>query len=791
MASSGQRTGGSPGVRSRRRMTLGSLGLLVLLGALACGPSDPDGDARSATPAGAGEAREQTRFVTSQACRECHAEQFAQWRGSHHDRAMQPATAETVLGDFDDASFGQFPVLTRFFRRGDGYWVNTEGPEGEPADFEVKYTFGVEPLQQYLVEFPGGRLQSLTVAWDTQRQRWFSLYPDERIASDDPLHWTGRYQRWNSMCADCHSTELRRGYDVAADRYETTWAELDVGCEACHGPGSRHVAWAEAAAAEQREPSGDPALVVDFAAGDARREIEICAPCHSRRHRLVESAEIGAPFLDGYAPDPLREGLYHADGQVDGEVYVYGSFLQSAMHRRGVRCGDCHEPHALGLRAEGNALCVRCHSPVGESRFPTLVKKVYDAPEHHFHPAGSSGADCVACHMPAKTFMEIDVRHDHSLRVPRPDLSQALGTPDACTLCHVDRDDPWAAAAVAQWYGPERRQGFHYGAVFHAARAGYREVLPGLVETAGDPELPAIVRATAVELLEAHAPAPEALGAIVAATRDEDAFVRATAVASLDRMPPEQRTAIALPLLDDPVRAVRVEVGRVLAGVPAEQLSSARQRSRDAAVAEYEAAQRAAADTAAAHLNLGVLHVDRGELVEAEAAYRKSIEIGPDFLPAHFNLATFYNQTQRNAEAERVFREALQQFPEEGELHYSLGLLLAEEQRLPEAAESLRRASELLPTRARVHYNLALALQHLDRREEAETVLQQAHRSDTRDPGIVNALAIFYLQDENWVEARLWAQRLVDLAPPGAPGPQQLLRRIESEAAGGGAAASP
>jgi predicted CXXCH cytochrome family protein len=719
-------------------------------------------------------------FVGSGECVRCHAEQHAKWLGSHHDRAMEPATEATVLGDFDDARFGSFPILTRFFERDGGYWVHTEGPDGELGDFRVKYTFGVDPLQQYLIEFPGGRLQSLTIAWDTRERRWFDLYPDERIAPDDALHWTGRNQRWNTMCADCHSTNLQRGYDLESDSYETTWSELDVGCEACHGPSSNHVAWADAGAL----PEGDKGLLADSAARTSAQEVEVCAPCHSRRHKVSETAVIGEPFLDHYMPEPLREGLYHADGQVDGEVYVYGSFVQSRMYRQGVRCSDCHEPHGLALRAEGNVLCVRCHQENPDPRFPTLTAKAYDSPLHHFHPAGSASAACVACHMPAKNFMEIDARHDHSLRVPRPDLSVAIGTPNACNGCHEDRSAEWAAEAIATWYGPERRQGFHYGVVIAAARAGYREIVPGLAALVQDEELPAIVRATALELFERYGSGAEALGAIVGATRDDDPMVRAAALAGLDRIPAEQRVPIVAPLLDDPFRAVRIVAARLLASAPSERLDPAQQRARTRGIREFESAQQAVADTSGAHLNLGVLRTQQGDVAAAEQSYRTALALDPDFLPAVFNLGSLYNGSGRNSDAERTLRAALERFPENGELYYSLGLLLAEEQRLDEAAAAIAMAAERLPGRARVRYNLALAYQHLGRRDEAEQALLAAREIDSRDPAILRALAILYMQDEDWSRARTFAKELAALAPPGAPGPSQMLERIEAEASG-------
>jgi predicted CXXCH cytochrome family protein len=720
---------------------------------------------------GAGDDPAEPVFVGSAACGECHADALRAWTGSQHDRAMQRATPETVLGDFDDARFASFPVVTRFFTRNGRFFVHTEGPDGALGDFEVQYTFGVKPLQQYLIALPGGRLQCLTVAWDTERERWFDLYPGERIAPPDPLHWTGRYQRWNAMCADCHSTGLRRGYAVETDSYRTTWEAIDVACEACHGPGSAHAAWARRP--EPRPP--DPGLPVDFEAIGARGEVETCARCHARRHAVSAEPDVSRPLLDDFVPELLREDLYHADGQIEAEVYVYGSFVQSRMYRRGVRCSDCHEPHGLGLRAAGDALCTRCHQEQPDPRFPTLARRRYDAPSHHFHPSPAPG--CVDCHMPSRTYMQVDARRDHSLRVPRPDLSLRIGTPNACNGCHADRSVAWAVDAVTRWYGPDRRGGAHFGEAIAAGRAAAPGAEPALVALARDGAEPSIARATALDLLARRG---EGLEIRRLATRDPDPLVRATAVGGFDRLDPALRAAAAAPLLGDPIRAVRIEAARVLSSVAPGALDLAQQRALDAALSEFEAAQRATADLPAAHLNLAVLYENRGRTDLAEAAYRTALRWDPGFLPASLNLAHLYNRTGRNPEAEAVLREALAQAPEEGELHYSLGLLLAESGRLAEAAEALARASERMPGFARVRTNRGLALLRLGRVGEAEAALLEAESLDPGDPDPVQALAVLFAQRGDWARALPHARRLVELAP-GAPGPQNLLERIESE----------
>jgi Flp pilus assembly protein TadD len=698
---------------------------------------------------------------------------------------MQVAGEDTVLGDFNDASFTHFGVTSRFSKRDGRFFVDTEGPDGQMAEFEIQYAFGVENLQQYLIGFPGGRLQCLTIAWDTRPreeggQRWFHLYPDERIAPGDPLHWTGRYQNWNGMCAECHSTNLQKRYDTDSDSYATTWDEIDVSCETCHGPGGAHVEWAEDAKRLGISASGHHRLLVDFENGDSRYEVDVCAPCHSRRHRVSPEDRAGRPFLDDYMPATLREGLYHPDGQVREEVYVYGSFLQSRMYQRGVRCSDCHNSHSLELLGEGNVICLRCHQEQPDPRFPTLARRSYDTPEHHFHPEGKPGTQCIDCHLPATTYMVVDPRRDHSLKVPRPDLSVKLGTPNACTGCHADQSVQWSADWMVKWYGPERRRDPHYAEAIAAGRAGDPEAVEALVTLAGDEEEPVIVRATTLELLSRYG--PPALDALETATRDQEPLLRATAAARLARLPPEQRLA-AVPLLEDPIRAVRIEAARVLAELPSDRFEPAQLRAFETALREYREAQQVMSDMPGGHLNLAVLHTHRGEPVLAEHAYRTAIRMDPDFLPARANLANLYNGMGRNDAAERVLREGIKRAPEEGELHYSLGLLLAEEKRLEEAAATLGRAAALLPTRARAHYNHGLALQQLGRRSEARAALREARRIDPRDPAIAYALAIFHVQQGQWELALPHARDLTELAPD-ATEPQQLLRRIEAELSG-------
>ncbi|HWM90847.1 MAG TPA: tetratricopeptide repeat protein [Thermoanaerobaculia bacterium] len=616
-------------------------------------------------------------FVGRQTCATCHAEEDRLWQGSHHDLAMQEATEATVLGDFGGATLTHFGTTSTFFRRDGRFFVRTDGPDGKLHDFPIAYTFGVSPLQQYLVEMPGGRLQTLPLCWDTEGRRWFHLY-SEPVPAGDALHWTGPNQTWNYMCAECHSTGVRKGYDAGKNVYETSWSEIDVSCEACHGPGLQHVKDGKSFDVRLKDP-GRGTWIADPAAGMGRRlaprvatdEVETCGRCHASRSPIQESQ--GSVLLDSHRPTLLEAGSYHADGQIDGEVYEYGSFLQSRMYHEGVTCSDCHEPHSQTLRRTGNALCTHCHSA------PKL-----DTPEHHKHKE----IQCVDCHMPEKTYMGVDRRRDHSLRVPRPDLTVKIGSPNACNGCHSDRSAKWAAATVERWYGARDP---HWGEAIHAGRTGQPGAEPALAAVASDPEVPAIARATALSLLRSEP-------SLAIGLQDPDPLVRLGAILGTGSLEPEARLRLTSPLLIDPVRGVRIEAARILNGNNAPGL--------EPALAEYRSAQEANADRPEAHLNLGWLDALRNDFASAEASYRNALRLDPGFAPAYVNLADLFRLQGRDAEGEALLRQA----PDEAGVHHSLGLLLVRLGRLDEALPELARAVELAPGEARYAYVYEVAL---------------------------------------------------------------------------------
>ncbi|MDO9440514.1 MAG: tetratricopeptide repeat protein [Beijerinckiaceae bacterium] len=687
---------------------------------------------------------------------------------------MLPATPESVLGDFNETRAEHFGSRARFFKRVERFLVETEGKDGKPAEFTVDFTFGLEPLQQYLTAFPNGRVQVLPYAWVTTPkeaggQRWIHLHPDEAIPASDALHWTRGQQNWNFMCADCHSTSVRKAYDATTERYATTFSEVSVGCESCHGKAAGHVAWAKAgrpasthnkgfASLAARRPApdwtpdpltGSPAHGVTRPAGD---EVETCGACHARRGQFAEGWQPGKPLTDFYRPTFLTPDLFEADGQMREEVFNYTSFQQSKMHAKGVVCSDCHEPHGGKLKAAGSDVCVQCHVP---GRFDTTA--------HTGHATGSNTPDCIGCHMPVRTYMVVDPRHDHGFRVPRPDLSVSLNTPNACNDCHRDKQATWAAQAVERWHGPVRKGFQTYAPAFHAAATNSPDALNLLLRVATDPETPAIARASALVSLQGR-PSVKVDAALRDALGDPDPMVRIAALEGHEGQPADKRWLRARPLLDDSVRAVRQQAATLLADGPLSGAAPEERQAFEKAAAEYVAAERFNADRPEARGNLGRFYRRQGKFAEAEHEYLAALKL--DFsIPPRVDLADLYRAQGREADAELLLRQTISIAPAAAAPRHALGLALIRGRRYADALEPLRRAAELDPAQPRYAHVYAVALFSRGEQQAARHVLEAALSAHPSDIHLLTALMQIAVSTRDFARAMPLAERLSQLQP--------------------------
>ncbi len=700
-------------------------------------------------------------YIGTKRCASCHNEEYETWKGSHHDHSMDEANPNTVLASFDSIAFESQGVNYLFFKKGSSFWVNTEGDDGGYKDFEISYVFGVEPLQQYIINFPDGNMQCLRVAWDTQKKEWYDLYDTTKVEVDEWIHWTKGGLRWNTMCADCHSTNLKKNFKPSTGEYNTTFNQIDVSCESCHGPGKKHVEWVKNPKDVKKYD------LLKLTSGiSSKEQVDQCARCHSLRGQVTKSFDHSGVFMDHYTPDILREGNYHADGQILGEVYVYGSFIQSKMYHNGVRCTDCHEPHSLKLKWSGNTLCTSCHIP-----------EKYDVIDHFQHPVGSEGAQCINCHMPGRYYMGNDFRRDHSFRIPRPDLSEKYGTPNACNDCHTDKSTNWATKAVEKWHGKQRPS--HFSEILVKASDELLESIPEIIELAKDASQPAIARATAAYHLS-KVPNEQTINTLIDLYHDEEPLVRYTSlIYGKDYLPIEDRIKVVGRILQDSIRSVRIAAAELLTELLVPQMDAVQVERFNKAFREFNDALVMSADFPSGQMRRAEYYQRIGNQQGEEAAYKKAILLDNRFNAARFNLAMLYYGQKKVIEAEKLFKKVIDQEPQYDQAHYSLGLLLAEQKRMEEAAIYMKKAVSLTPENTRFRYNYALILQRIRKYAESEKEFKIILAQNPNDEGVTYALAYLHYEKKDYGRAKKVITSLLQSHPQNR-NYQRLAAQIKS-----------
>lgn len=711
-------------------------------------------------------------FVDEKTCASCHSNQAAAFAKSHHAKAMTVADDRTVRGNFNNVQFDHDGIVTTFSRRDGRFFVDIEGPDGKQGDFEVKYTFAYEPLQQYLVDLGGGRLQALDVAWDTDKLEWFWLGQGTPAKPGSTYHWTGPFYRWNRTCINCHSTDPQANFQPETNDYQSTYVATSVGCQSCHGAGAKHVEWAEA------KFKGVP-VSIGPDLGLSQVDATACFGCHARRIKLGDGYAPGKPFLDYFSPALLRPDLYFPDGQILDEVFEYASFQQSKMARAGVTCLDCHRQHEAILKANGNALCTQCHTEAAPERFAKYHPSgVFDTPAHTHHPLGSSGALCANCHMPERTYMKVDPRRDHSFVIPRPDLSAAYGTPNACTTCHEGKTNAWAAENMDKWYGPAWRQRPTIAHAFAAAAKSDPASIEALRELVLDQEQAGIVRGSAIAQMSRIGGADVAAD-VKAAAGEPDPLVRLGAAEAVGNLPPDLRLDAGGKLLGDETRAVRVAAAMALGSTPSPDFLGDQRKSFDSAVEDLRAYVKANADVAEAQSNYGTFLSGQRRAGEAEKAFRKAIALDSTLAGPHINLAELYRATGQNDKSERAYAEAIAISPDHADLRYGHALALIREKAMAEAIRELNEAIRLDPGNARYKTTLAIALDSLGRTEDAFDLLARAVAGGELDANLLGTALNYGLKLRRFPETLKYAEALARLQPDN-PQIAELIRQLRA-----------
>jgi len=721
--------------------------LLLLLSMSAC-HSDEDGGTNLID-----EAVAEAKFIGSEACLSCHKTEYSSWKGSHHDQAMKVADSVSVLGDFNGLTFTNKGIKSTFFKKEGEYFVNTTGADGKYHDYKIKYTFGLSPLQQYIVEFPNGQYQCLLTAWDTKEKKWFHLQPNLEIKHDEWINWTGGGMRWNSMCADCHSTDLKKNFRSETNVYNTTFSEINVGCEACHGPASLHIEFYE----KPSKGLTPPQMYMDSSLS-SKELVDKCARCHSRRSQLTQSFDYQGGFLDHYNPSLQVYPIYEMDGQIRDEDYVYGSFVQSKMYDNGVSCRDCHDVHSLKLKKTGNALCLSCHEPT------------YDKASHHFHQINSEASECINCHMPGKIYMGNDFRRDHSFRVPRPDQTVQYGTPNACNGCHTDKSPEWARDVIKSKYGAQRKDHFS-----DYLLAGYHGDARAFYQLIKNRKYPEIARATALNQYSNQPLSATELNAIKEFLKDSSALLRNEAIQAFDKSGNREASTAIAPLLMDSIRLVRISAARYFNML---NISPENKADFDKAQKEYLERLEMNADFASGQHDIAQYQQAKGRTALAIAAYKKAIEIDNYYNTSRMNLALLiYGQGDIEG-AEKLYLKVIAQEPEFAYSYYMLGLLYHEAGNSEKALTYLSAACDKEPTNIRACYNYALKLQEAGQHEASIKVMDRALILMPANEELMYVKLIGQLNTNQSAAAYSSCLKLLQISPNN-PNYKQILERLK------------
>jgi len=722
-------------------------------------------------------------FAGSASCRACHATEFAKWERSHHGLAERAVDPKLDAAAFEPERTLKAGTQQTTVRKREGIFevvANGLADDGKAAPVTVKAerVIGVSPLRQFLVGAPGGRLQTLEASYDPHKNEWFNVYGDEDRKPGEWGHWTGRGMNWNAMCATCHNTNVRKNYDPVNDSYRTTMAEATVSCESCHGPMKGHVDWQkvnwkggewkkepEKPEARSQKPEGqtaqsaiprDPTLKKFSRA----QTLSSCGACHARRGELTGAFVAGDSFDDHHwLTIPDHTDLFYPDGQVRDEDYEYTSFLSSKMHAAGVKCIDCHDPHAGKPVLQGNALCMKCHT----GSYPN--SPIIDPAAHTFHQPTSAGALCTSCHMPQTVYMQRHSRHDHGFTIPDPLLTKEFKIPNACNRCHTDKDADWAIGHVDKWYGAKMNRPTRERArIIAKARQGDLAAKAGLLKVLAEDKVP-LWRASAAGLLGAHLDDPAVIAALTAATAHAEALVREAAARSLTPLaegsdsaampePYQQARGVLRRLLDDPSRAVRVRA----AWANRERIDLKSQAGKDLlAYLNHNADQPGGA------MQMGVWHLARRQLDLAANWLQKAVAWDPNSAPPRDAYAVLLSMQGKAEAAVAQLKEAVRIDPNDAELWFKLGLAYAEVRRPDDTIRALETAVARAPRHVRALYNLGLAYESAGERGKAIDTLARAERAAPGDPQVPYALATIYRSANRLGEARAAVMRCLQI----------------------------
>ena len=643
------------------------------------------------------------------------------------------------------------------------FYITEPDLSGKPLEHRVEYTLGERRFQHYLTTLADGRILVLPPTWDIARKNWTLGLdignPEE--GSGDPV------QVWNKSCYSCHVSQGQKNFDLEKLRYQTTWQDLGINCESCHGPGGEHIGRATGVKAMDAATRAQiKEAIVNPARLNAASSTTICAQCHSLRDIYADNFKAGANFYDYFTPvmeyrlPASPDSAYWADGrprQLANETF--GLWQSQCFLKGGATCTTCHaRPHTSDvehdarLRPGNNALCTGCHTKIASN-----------ISAHTHHAAKSTGSSCIECHMPA-TVVSLKTRmRDHSISMPSPENTIRHEIPNACNVCHRDKDAEWTLRRVNAWYGEKTRQKLVGRAdAFTQARQGDAAAIPELLKLLEDPSGGPLIRANAEGYLGSFSNDPSVYEAMLNAFADPEPLVRATAATTI-RPSAAQREELAtklVTLLRDPIRTVRMSAAIAMVSMGVRPFTGEDGEKYERAKELYHARAQLDSDDAQQQLAAGRFSFLSGDMAGAANAFRATLKLDPtipaqyylgrslaeggDFASARQVLNSIPRNDRQYDAAQRLLAEIAAKEPNpgqtqaesagsnnsgaEGEAKFLSGQVLYQSEAYGAAVKDLEEALRLAPqaqwaTKAEIYQ--AICLEKLGHTSEAEAAMRK------------------------------------------------------------------
>jgi len=702
------------------------------------------------------EEKQPTPYAGSSSCRECHEKFYQLWSTSMHGLAMQPYTLGFAAIQLTPHQ-GEIVIGKDKYRADIVEGVVIETGRKGMKKYKIEHVLGGKNVYYFLTPFNKGRLQTLPVAYDVNKKEWFDTaasgirhFPGGERG--EAVSWKEYPYTFNTACYSCHVSQLSTNYDPKTDTYHTTWAEPGINCETCHGSAIEHNKIATAT------PKGQPLPELRIIRTKTMTKVQrndLCSSCHAKASPLTFEYKPEERFFDHFDLVTLEDPDYYPDGRDLGENYTLTSWSMSPCAKSGqLDCIHCHTSSGRYRfkKEKFNDACMPCHEA-----------RVNNPTEHTRHQAESEGSKCISCHMPMTAFARMN-RSDHSMLPPTPAATMAYKSPNACNICHKDKDAAWADKYVRQWRTRDYQAPvLERASLINAARKQDWTKLADMLTYINDPKRDEIFAASLIRLISPTQD-QKVLAALLIAAKDPSPLVRGAAVQALGLISTTESLQALVEATGDEYRLVRVRAAAGLAIFPRMTAPPADQAQISKANKEYLSFIMARPDQWTSHYNMGNYQLGRGETKNAIASYQKALKLEPQAVMAMVNSSIAYAQMGENGKAEQSLKKALKLAPDNAAANFNMGLLKAEKNEPKQAEKYLKNAFKADPQMAQAAYNLCI-ITAKDRINEGVTWCRKAAELRPQDPNYAYTFAFYLDQKGDRDEAVMTLKTILEKYP--------------------------